>query len=521
MLNVLASVTDKQGLDTFLSELQEFDELTVFATRSTADYLRNKGMACERVEDLTGFPEILGGRVKTLHPKVFAGILSRPSREDMDTLEDIGAPALDLVIVNLYAFEAAMSKGLSQDEMVEEIDIGGVALIRAAAKNFERVAVICSTEQYTRVVRQFRKDGGKFTKELRRMLSQEALQHTSHYDHTISAYLKDMTADTDAEPKTHITSASESIQLRKHSDLRYGENPHQSAAWFMPFRSYKDPFPPFEQLQGKELSANNITDTFALVTILRELQKPACCIIKHNNPCGVALGKTVHEAFDRAYNCDPLSAFGGVYGFTEPVDAALAQQINKGFVEIVLAPDFDAAAMDIFSQKKNLRVLKVRKGLLDAPVSADRIVDLKDFGVLVQSDAEPAVKAEQFKCMTAKKMDPDYLKDVDFAWSVVKHLTSNAIFVARHGCLLGSGIGQTSRVASVEIALKQAGSNANGAVLASDAFFPATDNIELAAKAGIGVIIQPGGSLKDEEVIAACDRAGIVMLFTGQRCFKH
>jgi phosphoribosylaminoimidazolecarboxamide formyltransferase/IMP cyclohydrolase len=520
MLNVLASVTDKQGLDTFLSELQEFEELKIFATRSTADYLKEKGLTCERVEDLTGFPEILGGRVKTLHPKVFAGILSRPSREDMDTLHDIGAPALDLVIVNLYAFESALGQELTQEQMIEEIDIGGVALIRAAAKNFNRVAVICTLGQYSSVIKRFREDGGKFTKELRCTLAQGALEHTARYDHAISSYLKTLTGGAEQTSVEDIA-ATQSIDLQRYSGLRYGENPYQSATWYKPLRSYDTSFPPFEQLQGKEMSANNITDTFALATILRELKKPACCIIKHNNPCGVALGETIEEAFDRAYNCDPLSAFGGVYGSTEPVDAKLAEQINKGFVEIVLAPEFDSAAMDVFAQKKNLRVLQSAKGLLDKPVIGDRIIDLKDFGVLVQSDIESPTKAEQFHCVTNKKVDPGLLSDIAFTWSVVKHLTSNAIFVARHGCSLGFGIGQTSRVASVEIALKQAGSKAAGAVLASDAFFPATDNIELAAKAGIGVIVQPGGSLKDEEVIAACDRAGIAMLFTGQRCFKH
>lgn len=532
MLNVLASVTDKNGLDTFLSELQEFEQLKIFATRSTADYLREKGFACKRVEELTGFPEILGGRVKTLHPKVFAGILSRPSREDQDTLQNIGAPALDLVIVNLYAFESALSKGLSQDQMVEEIDIGGVALLRAAAKNFNRVAVVCSTDQYPRVASAFKQSAGKFSNELRCKLAQEALQHTSKYDGAISTYLKSCAgvsvaaatatgAATTMPTKAGSETSNITIALRKYSDLRYGENPHQAASWFMPARSYQTGFPPFEQLQGKELSYNNIVDTFALVTILREIKKPACCIIKHNNPCGVALGKTIHEAFDYAYKCDPLSAFGGVYGFTDTVDAKLASEITKGFVEIVLAPDFDADALNVFCQKKNLRVLKANKGLLDKPVSGDRIADLKDFGVLEQSDAESPVYVDQFRCVTKKQVDPSMLGDVDFAWSMVKHLTSNAILVAKEGRSLGFGIGQTSRVASVQIALSQAGADSAGAVLASDAFFPATDNIEVAAKVGVGIIVQPGGSIKDEEVIAACDRAGIAMLFTGQRCFKH
>jgi phosphoribosylaminoimidazolecarboxamide formyltransferase/IMP cyclohydrolase len=281
-------------------------------------------------------------------------------------------------------------------------------------------------------------------------------------------------------------------------------------------------FPPFNQLQGKELSSNNITDTYCLVKILKDISHPAACIIKHNNPCGVAIDKTMEVAYDKAYNTDPMSAFGGIYGVTEKLTAQLAAKITEGFVEIVAAPDFDKEALEIFKAKKNIRVLKLSEHIFSKTAHASRhFRDLQEFGWILEEDIEPPVEPTSFQCVVGGTVSAEELADAGFAWSVVKHLTSNAIFIAKNGCSLGFGIGQTSRIASVEIALKQAGENARGAVMASDAFFPATDNIAAAAKAGITLIVQPGGSLKDKDVIAACEKANIKMLFTGQRCFKH
>jgi phosphoribosylaminoimidazolecarboxamide formyltransferase/IMP cyclohydrolase len=474
-----------------------------------------------------------------------------------------------MVIVNLYPFLEKQKENLSEAQMVEYIDIGGVSLLRAAAKNFKRVSVICQPNQYAHIIEGLTITKGTFTEDLRKSLAKKSFEHTAAYDNAISNYFLKITET--ADPSSNSSwPKSVNINLNQYQTLRYGENPHQAAAWCVHRSSGQavdtadHNFPPFIQLQGKELSSNNITDTYCLVKILRDIEKPSACIIKHNNPCGVALGKTVEEAFDKAYNTDAKSAFGGIYGFSTAVSASLAQKIIEGFVEIVLAPAYDSAALEIFQSKKNLRVLQIKEALLERKnESSWHWQDLEDFGWIVERDLEPPVRPDQFQLVTGSgstsvsastsasasasasasestrvsvsstiltaqampvsisNLDSQTSADIAFAWAVVKHLTSNAIFVAKDGCSLGFGIGQTSRIASVEIALNQAGKKAKGAVLASDAFFPAVDNIETAAKAGISVIIQPGGSLKDKEVIAACEQAGIKMLFTGQRCFKH
>lgn len=523
MRTVLASVTDKSGLDNFTRRLERFDSLRLIATRSTAQFLNEHGFQCASIEEVTGFPEILAGRVKTLHPKVFAGILARPSQEDRTCLAEMNISEIDIVVVNLYRFEDRLTTGAAEAQMIEEIDVGGVALLRAAAKNFERVAVISSPKQYDPVIEQMDASQGRIELDVRKRLAYEAFERTARYDATISSYLASQLEPVrqDAAPE------SMTMALTRFRDLRYGENPHQSATWYAPAlpvasgRKSTD-FPPFEQLQGKELSANNITDTYALVKILRDVGSPGCCIIKHNNPCGVAVGMDAQEAFQKAYDCDPVSAFGGVYGLTEKVDGSLAAAVIENFVEILLAPEFDEDALDLCKKKKNLRILRCSKETLTSTnVFGQQFRHLGDFGWLLEVDKEPPVGPLHFDCVTAASVDRSYNADVAFAWAVVKHLTSNAIFVARDGQSLGFGIGQTSRIASVNLALAQAGQGAGGAVLASDGFFPATDNIEAAARAGIRVIVQPGGSLKDPDVIAACNQEGIAMLFTGQRCFKH
>lgn len=521
MQTILVSVSDKTGLDKFLKRLERFDTIKLVATRSTRKFLEEKGFTCVGVEELTNFPEILAGRVKTLHPKVLGGILARPCAEDRSCLSEMEIPEIDMVVVNLYPFEAKLNEGLSEAEMVEQIDIGGVTLLRAAAKNFERVAVVCNPGQYDLVIENLDANGGEMTLAMRRMLAYSAFQRTSGYDQIIASYFaKSVVDETELELPELID-----IRLSQHESLRYGENPHQAAGWYAD-DARRSPdltsFPPFEQLQGKEISANNLTDVFALVKILRELSSPAACIIKHNNPCGVALGATIADAFEKAYSCDPLSAFGGIYGVTGKVDGALARRIAEGFVEVVVAPEFEEEAIEAFKRKKNLRVLRLDRALLArAHFGAWRVKDLQEFGWIVEKEMEPPVKPQQFKRVVGNRPTADYLPDIGFAWSVVKHLTSNAIFVARGGSSLGFGMGQTSRIASVNHALAQAGPKAKGAVMASDAFFPATDSIEAAAKAGISIIIQPGGSIKDPEVIEACNQAGITMLFTGQRGFRH
>lgn len=358
---VLVSVTDKTGLDRFLKRLERFDELKLIGTTSTHKFLTGNNFACTKVEELTNFPEILSGRVKTLHPRVFAGILARPSKEDRDCLSEMDIQEIDLVIVNLYAFEKKLTEGLPEAKMIEEIDVGGVALLRAAAKNFERVAVISSPEQYDMVIEELDAAGGKFTLELRRKLAYAALSRTASYDASISAYLHEQVEKNSCDKCDKTTTSmpeSISFNLVKYQDLRYGENPHQAAAWYAPVA--KDTWKaPFLQLQGKDMSSNNIIDTYCLLRYLREFDEPVACLIKHNNPCGIAVDKNIDAAFDRAYKCDPLSAFGGVFGFNDTVDAKLAAKITDNFVEIVLATSFDKEAMEIFSKKKNIRVLKL------------------------------------------------------------------------------------------------------------------------------------------------------------------
>lgn len=525
MITALISVYDKTGLVEFLNKLKTYDELRIIATTSTAEHLEKSNFSCTKVDDLTKFPEILGGRVKTLHPKIFGGILARDNAEDEKTLVDKEIWKIDMVIVNLYPFQDKLSEKLSEAQMIEYIDVGGVSLLRAAAKNFKRVTVISKVEQFTKLEKLLAETKGSLKEDLRRMLAQEAFEKTAQYDHAIASYLSGESQENALTLSNHLPSSLK-ITLSQYQPLRYGENPHQAAVWYEGSESNgktaHKAFPPFKQLQGKELSSNNITDTYCLVKILQDIGRPAACIIKHNNPCGVAIGANLDEAYEKAYNTDPTSAFGGIYGVTEQLCGRLAKKITEGFVEIVAAPDFDLEALEIFKAKKNVRVLKLNEHLLSKGSHAVKhLRDLQEFGWIMEQDIEPPIEPTSFQCVTGEPISEHELADTSFAWSVVKHLTSNAIFVAKGGCSLGFGIGQTSRIASVEIALKQAGAKANGAVLASDAFFPATDNIEAAALAGISIIVQPGGSVKDKDVIAACQKAKIKMLFTGQRCFKH
>jgi phosphoribosylaminoimidazolecarboxamide formyltransferase / IMP cyclohydrolase len=519
---VLVSVSDKTGLENFIRRLDRFNELKLIATSSTAKFLLEQGFNCIKVEDLTQFPEILAGRVKTLHPKVLGGILSRPSKEDRDCLAEHNIEEIDIVVVNLYPFEKKLQENLPEPEMVEQIDIGGVTLLRAAAKNFSRVAVISDPGQYDEVIESLDANQGQFTEGLRKELAHAAFLRTAQYDASISGYLsRGLREDglQDEMPDTMF------MTLRKKMELRYGENPHHAAAWYASAENtirYGNPVPPFQQLQGKDLSANNITDVFACVNILKGMPSSTTCIIKHNNPCGVATDKDLMASFKKAYDCDPISAFGGIYGFTETVTEELAQRIIENFVEIVLAPSFEKDALTAFAKKKNLRVLQLPAEMLRPKhKGVPFIKDLREFGFMVERELEAPVTVDSFRVVTETQLDPALKSDVQFAWSVVRHLTSNAIFVCKDQKSIGFGIGQTNRVQSVKHALTQAGEEARGAVLTSDAFFPAIDNIEEAARAGIKVIVQPGGSIKDEDVIAACNRAGICMLFTGQRCFRH
>ncbi len=534
MLTVLASVFDKTGLVELLKALSEVEQVKVIATGSTCGYLREHGFDGVKVEDMTGFPEILDGRVKTLHPRVFAGVLARASEADRATLKEHNISEIDVVVVNLYPFAEKMKLGLKLSELIEFIDIGGPSLLRAGSKNYDRVAVLSSPSQYQAFAEAVK--AGKADKADRLQLAAAVFAQTKEYDGLIEQVLSAAARGEEAEG-AHFPAAV-SLSLKQVSTLRYGENPHQAAAWYQPPRLAEgleaDSFPPFEQLAGKELSANNIVDCYALVRILRDIRKAtssaaeAACIIKHNNPCGVAIGKTTEEAFDRAYGTDPLSAFGGIYGFSGNVDGALAAKIVQGFVEIVAAPSFSEEALKTFASKKNMRMLKLKAGLLgeantaSAEANPIRIKDMGDFGLILEKDVEKPVSVAEFETACGDgKLAVSLKDDLAFAWNVVKHLTSNAIVVVKDGNAVGFGIGQTSRVASVKLALAQGGALCQGAIMASDAFFPNVDSIEEAAAHGIKVIIQPGGSIKDKDVIAKAQELGVTMLLTGQRCFRH
>ena len=532
MATALISVSDKDGLLDLIKEIKaipELSDLKIIATSSTSKYLQEAGLKCTQVEDVTKFPEILGGRVKTLHPKVFAGILARDTDADRKTLKEHDIDEIDFVVVNLYPFEKKLLEKLDEPEMVENVDIGGPSLIRAAAKNFARTVIACDPSQYKSLVENLQANKGKTTLEYRKKLAYQAYARTCEYDKHISGYFaKQVGHDKSngvAEPEPKLPSLL-NLKLEQFQELRYGENPHQAAVWYSNGRfgtdHVLDTFPPFEQLQGKELSSNNITDTYCLVKILRDIGTPGVCIIKHNNPCGVAVGANLEEAYARAHATDPDAAFGGIFGFTEEVGVELAKKVTEGFIEIIAAPSFTKDALTALAAKKNVRVLKLKPALLKPSEETSwHIRDLQDFGCIIEKDIEPPVQLAQFQSVSGEALGREHIADAAFSWAVVRHLTSNAIFIAKDGQSLGFGIGQTSRIASVRIALNQAGEKARGAVMASDAFFPAIDNIEAAAKAGISVIIQPGGSIKDKDVIKACDDLGIKMLFTGQRVFKH
>ncbi|MCA9808115.1 MAG: bifunctional phosphoribosylaminoimidazolecarboxamide formyltransferase/inosine monophosphate cyclohydrolase [Cyanobacteria bacterium HKST-UBA06] len=554
MKTILASVSDKTGLADLIKHLQRFDEaVTVYATGSTAQYLNDHGIDSLTVDSLTGFPEILGGRVKTLHPKVFGGLLATDSDEHRQTLADHGIPAIDLAIVNLYPFQSTVAKsGTTMAEAIETIDIGGVALIRAAAKNWQRVAVLCNPHQYNTFMASVEAHRGQLTDELRQRLSLEAFQHTAQYDTAISTWLGGQLTGTAHSQATATTLPdARDVGLIKIQDLRYGENPDQPAAWYRPQQwlqakkttvaagnSFKvapgnnggnggstslkglDDARPFTQLQGKPMSANNIVDAYAAYAVSHTFADlPACAVIKHNNPCGVAVGVTLEEAYQKAYAADPVSAFGGVFGFNQPVTEPIAEALIEQFFEIAIAPGYTEGALARFAKKKNVRVLQLSPDIA-LQRSPWMLKDLNEFGLVWQAnpidDSVPALTV-----VTEKTLSEAERQDVLFGWSVVKHLTSNAIAVVKDGQTLGIGVGQTSRIASTQQALAQAGDKAKGAILASDGFFPATDNIEAAAEAGIRIIIQPGGSLKDADVIAKANDCGMVMVTTGQRCFKH
>jgi len=518
----LLSVSDKTGLVEFARELHTKYGVELIATGGTKKALVDAELPVKDVSELTGFPEILDGRVKTLHPAIYAGLLAKRDKpEHMKTLADQKLPEIDLVVCNLYPFEQTVAKpGVTEAEAIENIDIGGPCMIRAAAKNFEAVAVLTDPDQYSELVMNIHEGGGRLGREYRQYLASDALRRIAAYDIAIADYFGAVVrgAEVDGEWDDYLRPAFTREQM-----LRYGENPHQSAAFYVEPGIARSCVGSAEQLHGKELSYNNILDLDSALNLVREFAEPAAVVVKHNNPCGAATAATLADAFGAAWEGDPQSAFGGILAFNNPVDVdtavALMDPKAKRFIECVIAPDYAPQALEALKKwKENVRLLKTGE-LVGGPQGLDyRRVD---GGLLVQTRDVGADDPANWKVVTKRQPIQAERDALWFAWLVCKHVKSNAIVLARGTQVVGVGAGQMSRVDSVQIAIRKAGERVKGSVLASDAFFPFRDNVDTAAAAGVTAIVQPGGSQKDVDSIAACDEHGIAMLFTGVRHFRH
>ncbi len=510
----ILSVTDKNGLVDFARQLSGLD-IELISTGGTAKLLRDSGITVKDVSDLTGFPEMLDGRVKTLHPKVHGGILfRRENPAHVAAVAEHGIQPIDMVVVNLYAFERTAAKpGVAFDELIENIDIGGPSMIRSAAKNFHDVAVVTAPSDYPAIAEELTRTAGALSLKTKWRLAQKAFATTAAYDSTIASTLELIPADFHLPPAEESFPQTLRLSFRKTLDLRYGENPHQKAAMYSDGSGVG--VANARQIQGKELSYNNIVDLQAAWDLAQEFDEPVCAIIKHTNPCGTATGKTLAEAYQRALECDPVSAFGGVIGVNRPIDAEAAEEMHKLFLEVIAAPSFDEAAKARFATKKNLRLVEV--------AVAQQKWTLKNIsgGILLQDADVRPLQDIDLKVVTQRAPTPEETRAMLFAWKVCKHVKSNAIVYARDGQTVGVGAGQMSRVDSAKIGAMKAQLPLKGTVAASDAFFPFPDGVEEIAKAGATAIIQPGGSQRDPEVIAAADRLGLAMLFTGVRHFRH
>ena len=515
----LISVSDKAGLIELASTLHSLS-IQIVSTGGTARALQKAGIPVTDVAEITGFPEMLDGRVKTLHPKIHAGILARQcDPEHQRQLRELGIAPIELVVVNLYPFEATVSKdGVTLEEAIEQIDIGGPSLIRAAAKNFEDVAVVVDPADYTGVGTELLQEQGGLSRALRSHLAAKAFTRVARYDALIAAYL---------ERQGHTVGKSvlpDLLDLRfvKLKSLRYGENPHQQAALYGHALEGQSSAAGAKQLQGKELSFNNFLDLDAALALATEFEEPVAVIIKHSNPCGVGIGSRLSEAYQRAMAADPTSAYGGVLGLNRPVDAETARELAATFVEAVIAPGYHEAALAILKEKKALRLLLIESWPATTP--SDRAaLELRPIahGMLVQERDRIDLDLDTLRVMTQREPTEAEIRALRFAWKVAKHVKSNAIVLSHECATVGIGAGQMSRVDACRLAIMKAVSSTKGTVLASDAFFPFRDGVDAAAAAGVTAIIQPGGSIRDAEAIQAADEAGIAMVFTGIRHFRH
>jgi phosphoribosylaminoimidazolecarboxamide formyltransferase/IMP cyclohydrolase len=524
----LLSVSDKSGLADLGRALAERG-VELVSTGGTAKALRDAGLAVKDVSDLTGFPEMMDGRVKTLHPTVHGGLLAlRDNPEHVAAMEAHGIGAIDLVVVNLYPFEATVAKGASREEVIENIDIGGPSMVRSAAKNHGFVTILTDPADYATLVAEMDANGGATTQAFRTRMAGKAYARTAAYDSAIASWFAFSPAASD-EPTLFPETLP--MALKRADTLRYGENPHQSAAIYVPQVAGTAGVPQATQLQGKELSYNNLNDADAALELAAEFagQEPAVVIVKHANPCGVAQGGSLLAAWEAALACDSVSAFGGIVAVNTELDAATAEAISAIFTEVVIAPSVSAEAREIFAKKKNLRLLEC--GTLPDPRRGGLAMKTIAGGVLIQSRDNGAISADDLKVVTRRAPTEQELKDCLFAWTVARHVKSNAIVYAKDGATAGIGAGQMNRRDSARIAAIKAREAAEtygwdaprtvGSAVASDAFFPFADGLISAAEAGATAVIQPGGSIRDDEVIAAADEAGLAMVFTGMRHFRH
>lgn len=497
----LVSVFHKDGLDDIIKMLYA-DGVKILSTGGTQTFIESLGIPCMAVEDLTGYPSILGGRVKTLHPKVFGGILHRrDNASDAEQVKEYEIPSIDLVIVDLYPFAETVASGADESAIIEKIDIGGISLIRAAAKNFADVAIVASKAQYPILSDILKRNGAATTLEERRLLAREAFAVSSGYDTAIFNYF-------DADSHSAFRCA---VDMPKH--LRYGENPHQKGVFYGNFDAL------FEQLHGKEISYNNLLDIDAAISLIDEFDETTFAVLKHNNACGIASRDTLLKAWQAALAGDPVSAFGGVLIANRCIDAATAAEVNKIFFEVIIAPGYEPEALELFKQKKN-RIILVQKGRNTSTVQYRSLLG----GVLLQDRDLHSETPEELRQVTEKPVDKERIADLLFANKIVKHSKSNAIVLAKNKQLCASGVGQTSRVDALKQAIEKAHSfnfDLHGAVMASDAFFPFPDCVEIAYRAGVDAVIQPGGSIRDQQTIDFCNDHGIAMVMTGIRHFKH
>lgn len=510
----LLSTSDKTGLVEFARRLVEEFDYDIISSGGTAKTLKAAGLTVTKVSDYTGFPEILGGRVKTLHPRIHGGILARRDwQEDVEALETHKIRPIDLVVVNLYPFEQTIAKAdVTLPEAIEQIDIGGPTLLRAAAKNYAHLTVLCNPQQYSDYLQQLAENNGNCSEAFRQTCALSAFRHTATYDQAISAYLEQQQNTEETPLPTTYT-----LTGTQRQTLRYGENPHQPAIWYQT-GTVETGWAAGKILQGKPLSYNNLVDLEAARRIITEFtDEPAAAVLKHTNPCGVAVANNLAEAYERAFAADSVSAFGGIVALNRSIDAATAKALTQTFLECIVAPNCDSEATEILQKKSKLRVLIV-PDLLTGPKETVKAIA---GGLLVQAADDLVEDPKTWQVVTEKQPTPEQLEELAFAWKVAKHVKSNAIVVTRNRTTVGVGAGQMNRVGAAEIALKQAADKTQGATLASDGFFPFDDTVKTAAAAGIEAIVQPGGSIRDQDSIQAANELGLVMVLTGIRHFLH